>query len=214
MNRPSGMLFDLDGTVLDTAPEFAHCLNQLLADMEKPAIGVLDLREHVSYGTRGMIQFAFSDHSDESLPQRFRDLYEDTLGHKTELFSGMAELLSWLSAQSIPWGIVTNKPLRYAEPLVAQFPELAQRQCLIAGDSLPTSKPDPAPLLAGCAAIQCTPANTWYIGDSLSDLKASRNAGMPCVLADYGYLPRQENTRAWAADHYIAQPKELIEILS
>lgn len=214
----TGVLFDLDGTLLDTAPEFTFCLNQILHDVGKPPVTVAALREHVSFGIKGMLAFAFPEISDPaaltSHACTFRKLYDKHLGQHTGLFPGIPELLTWLTEQNIPWGIVTNKPKHFTQPLVAQFHELSKSGTLIAGDTLPVSKPDPAPLFAACAELNIQPGESWFLGDSLTDLKAGRNAGMQCVLVDYGYLPTQEDVRAWEADHYIPHPDAMRKILS
>lgn len=213
----SGILFDLDGTLLDTAPEFTHCLNCILTESNRSPVNVNDLRRHVSFGVKGMLNFGFQNvlSNDDLLThtERFLTLYRDQLGALTQPFPGIEELLSWITAQNIPWGIVTNKAKRFAEPLLQQFPLMHNSACLISGDTLPVCKPDPAPLLAACAQLKLNPAHTWYVGDALADLQASHSAGLKCAIAQYGYIPYHEDALSWKADHHFNHPRELMELL-
>ncbi|MBS0286035.1 MAG: HAD-IA family hydrolase [Proteobacteria bacterium] len=216
INTPA-VLFDLDGTLLDTAPEFTYCLNQLLTAQGKQPVTVESLRSSVSFGAKGMLCFGFKLHRqdpllDELLP-RFLSLYQEKIGHLTELFPGMAEILSHLGEKGIPWGIVTNKPLCFAKPLVQVFKPLQATQCLIGGDSLPEQKPHPAPLLQGAALLNVAPIACWYIGDAKTDLEASRKANMRCAIANYGYIPPEEDVYSWEADSYLEKPSDIEKIL-
>lgn len=216
MNKPA-VLFDLDGTLLDTAPEFTFCLNELLTQEGKAPVTVASLRSSVSFGAKGMLSFGFKlsrqDPQLEHLLPRFLALYENKIGQLTALFPGMEQLLGRLGDEEIPWGIVTNKPLCFAKPLVHYFKPLQATKCLIAGDSLPEQKPSPAPLLHAAALLQVAPDNCWYIGDAKSDLEASRKAKMRCAIANYGYIPADEDAYSWEADGYLEKPQDIEKFL-
>lgn len=211
------MLFDLDGTLLDTAPEFAACLNILLQQRGQAPILVEELRPFVSFGAKGMIEFCFkieeSDPNFAALKADFLNNYLNLLGSKTCYFPGIPMLLGKLQEKSIPWAIVTNKPALYTFPLLQKFPLLDKAHCVVAGDSLPTKKPDPAPLLHACEQLQVAPAHCWYIGDAHSDVQASQQAGMRCAVAGYGYLPTTEDPATWGAEHYVRSADALLKLV-
>ncbi len=213
----SAVLFDLDGTLLDTAPEFSTCLNTLLEQEGKAAVSVEHLRSWVSFGARGMVKFGFKlseqdPYLEQLLPQ-FLALYQQNIGFQTQLFPGMSNILTLLNSKDIPWAIVTNKPLKYTLPLVKQFEQLQMASCVVAGDSLPVQKPDAAPLLHACQQLAVHPNQCWYIGDALTDVQASRNANMRCAIANYGYIPIDESSTNWEADDYLDTPADIARLL-
>lgn len=213
-----GILFDLDGTLLDTAPDFAHCLNQMLLKSAQPALSVQHMKPWVSDGVRGMIKGAFKiDESDDTFNQKTAELltlYAQHLGHFTEIFPGILEVLAWLDEQKIIWGIVTNKPFRFAEPLLAKFDLLKRAHCLVCGDTLATQKPDPAPIQYACQQINIESKDCFYVGDSFSDAKASASAGMPYILAEYGYIPPTADLKSWPIFKSISQPLDVLRLIS
>ncbi|MFI4936957.1 MAG: HAD family hydrolase [Candidatus Berkiellales bacterium] len=214
----AAFIFDLDGTLLDTAPEFVFCLNSMLQEDGQNHITVEALRNVVSFGTKGMVEFAFNlleaDPRFTLLKQRFLDLYAKNLGNHTRYFPGIVTLLQLLSQRNIPWGIVTNKTSVYTNPLVQKFSALNQARCVISGDTLPTSKPDPAPILYACEQLAVQPAQCWYIGDAKTDIEASHRAGVRCVIASYGYIPASEDPATWGADHHVALPEQIADLLA
>jgi len=210
------ILFDLDGTLLDTAPEFLHCLNLLLHERQQPLLTLSHFKETVSKGAMGMIQYAFGGsfpaQALQELKQQFLSLYQSQLGSKTQYFDGIESVLRFLIEQSIPWGIVTNKPKLYSEPLISQFPLLTQAHCLISGDSLEHCKPHPLPLLHGCKYLRVAPQSCWYVGDALSDVLASQNAKLLCALAGYGYLPSDHSAKTWPVNKTLNKPLDILSL--
>ncbi|MGD9591243.1 MAG: HAD family hydrolase [Candidatus Berkiella sp.] len=217
MITPLAFLFDLDGTLLDTAPEFTYCLNKLLAQQGKENVTVKAMRSSVSFGAKGMLSFGFKVHTDDpiinSLLPEFLRLYQHEIGLRTQFFPGMEEILLHLGKKGLSWGIVTNKPLNFTTELVKMFKPLQAAKCVVAGDSLPFQKPDPAPLLHAAAMLETAPQDCWYIGDAKTDLMASRKANMRCAIANYGYIPPDEDPFAWNADSYLAQPLDIEKLL-
>src|SRR5690606_19359315 len=161
MTVEKAILFDLDGTLLDTAPEFAYCLNQLLQEEGKSPVILAEMREFVSFGAKGMVCFAFKlseqDPAFEDLKTRFLALYHDNTGFQSQLFPGVDTLLQQITDKEIPWGIVTNKPQIYTTALIQKFKPLQAAACVVAGDTLSVHKPDPAPLLHACQALKVKP---------------------------------------------------------
>lgn len=210
------ILFDLDGTLLDTAPEFATCMNRLLTENAKEPITVEGLRPYVSHGVRGMLAFAFQksprDSGYDELYERFLHYYRESIGSQTYFFSGVPSLLEFVQKANLPWGIVTNKPTEFTLPLVQQFAPLNQALCVISGDSLSVSKPHPAPLLFAASHIGILPERCLYVGDARTDVVASRAAGMPCAIANYGYISTYEDATTWEADHYVDKPDQILKL--
>lgn len=216
MKTPVGILFDLDGTVLDTAPEFATCLNEFLRAQNKTEITVQALRPYVSKGARGMCKFGFPELDNEqfeTIVQSFLARYLQGLGQQTQLFVGIVEMIQTLVQNHIPWGIVTNKHERFALPLIKQFAALSSVGIVVGGDTTPEPKPSPRPLLHAATALNLTASHCWYIGDAKSDVDASKAAGMRCAIANYGYLPPDEDAKYWQADTYIDTPQDLLQII-
>ncbi|MBS0290070.1 MAG: HAD-IA family hydrolase [Proteobacteria bacterium] len=212
------LLFDMDGTLLDTAPEFTHCLNSLLAQEGKPLTTLASLRSWVSFGAKGMVKHGFKlteqDPVLDSLVSRFLTLYLENIGTLTQFFPGMHDILNVILNKGLPFAIVTNKPSLYTNLLMQRFAPLKEARCVVAGDSLPWHKPDPAPLLYACQQLSVKPEHCWYIGDALSDVQASRSAKIRCAIAHYGYIPPDENAIEWQADHYLTQPADILQLLS
>ncbi|MFO1257215.1 MAG: HAD-IA family hydrolase [Gammaproteobacteria bacterium] len=212
------ILFDLDGTLLHTAPDFAHCLNQMLSKLEQPLVSVQSMKPWVSDGVRGMVKGAFNiDESDLSFTSKTAELlalYAKHLGDFTEFFPGMLEVLAWLDTQKIIWGVVTNKSFRFAAPLLAKFNLLKRAHCLVCGDTLATQKPDPAPIQYACQQLKLETKDCFYIGDSFSDAKASSGAGMPYILAEYGYIPPTADLKSWPIFKSITKPLDVLSLFS
>ena len=213
----AAVLFDLDGTLADTARDLGAALNRLLAEEGRAAVPYEVLRPHVSGGARALLRTGFGlTPEDAAYPgylQRFLAHYEAAICVDTVLFAGIAGLLDELDARSIPWGIVTNKAQRF--PLaVAKSLGLRERAgCLVGGDVCARPKPDPAPLLLACKLIAATPADTLYIGDDLRDVLAGKAAGIGTVAVSYGYLGDGPPIGEWGADRIVASPAEILDLL-
>ena len=211
------VLFDLDGTLLDTAPDLAYCLNELLAQTGHPRLPFEDIRPVVSHGGIGLIRLGFGlqpEHpSFGELRQRLLDLYRDNLARDTRLFPGMDVLLEELERRGIKWGVVTNKPGWLTEPLLQALGLRDRAASVVSGDTLPQRKPDPAPLLRACTETGCAAPQCVYVGDAERDITAGRNAGMHTVAALFGYIAEQDNPAGWGADAMIAAPSDLLEWL-
>jgi phosphoglycolate phosphatase len=211
------VLFDLDGTLIDSAPDLAGAANDLLALHGRPALPESHLRPMVGSGARGMVGLAFGtqpgDAGYEQLKTAFLDLYEQRMLRLTQVFAAVAPVLHHLEAQGLRWGVVTNKALRFAQP-IAQALGLAQRAAaVIGGDSTPHAKPHPAPLLEAARRAGCTPHRSVYVGDDIRDIQAGRAAGMATAAAAWGYLGLGEPVDAWGADIVLQEPGELLNWL-
>ncbi|MGA0609104.1 phosphoglycolate phosphatase [Caldimonas sp. KR1-144] len=211
------VLFDLDGTLADTAPDLGGAVNALRARRGLEPLPIETLRPVASAGARGMLAVGLSksptDADYESLRDEFLAEYEAGLDRATRLFDGVRSLLDALTARGLPWGIVTNKAMRFTAPVVASL-SLEDAAVIIAGDTTPHAKPHPAPLLAACERLGITPAQAIYVGDDLRDVQAARAAGMPSVAATYGYLGEDGNVAAWGADALIDAPIDLLALLA
>lgn len=198
------VLFDLDGTLADTAPDMALTVNAMLARRGKKAVAIEKVRPHVSQGARGMIVAAFgigTDHPDfAAMREEFLGIYAGNLCIDTALFPGMAELLDDLEARAIGWGVVTNKFERLARPVIAGLGLAERAAVIVGGDTCARPKPFPDPLLHAAATLGVQPARTLYVGDDERDVRAARAAGMPVVVAGYGYLGDGPPPALWGAD--------------
>ncbi len=214
---PSTVLFDLDGTLIDTAPDFVRCLNLLRSDQDLDPLPSEHIRAHVSDGARAMIRLGFGlEPEDEGYREhhaRFLDLYEAGICEETELFSGMDRLLAALEDAGIPWGIVTNKPVRFAEPLLAALALESRCSALICPDHVTDRKPHPEGLQLACRKMSADPASGIYVGDHARDIEAGRNAGMVTVAVRYGYIVDPSEVDLWQADHTVETVDELIKLL-
>lgn len=208
------LLFDLDGTLADTAPDLAAAINRVRADRDLPALPLSELRPHVSSGARGMIRAAFGlgpqDEGYAPLAEAFLAHYARALCVHTRLFDGMAELLERLDAAGIAWGIVTNKQSRFTDPLVEALGLHRRARCVISGDSAPRPKPAPDPLLLACQRATVDPRDGLYVGDDERDVIAGKAAGMGTVAVTYGYLGVDVPIERWGADTIINHPGELV----
>ncbi|WP_198677070.1 HAD family hydrolase [Aliidiomarina iranensis] len=222
-HQPDAVLFDLDGTLLDTAPDLGHALNQVLRAHNRPIKRNAEIRPYASHGSHGLLKLGFgADFNDENrltLRQQFLDFYEQHVCVDTRLFDEVTELLQQLQALEIPVAIVTNKPTLYTELVLQQIPPLAAIGVVVCGDTLKVAKPDPAPLLHACERLQASnansinPANCLYVGDAERDILAGRQAKMKTVLANYGYIAPEDDVASWRADFAIDSPLELMQLL-
>ncbi len=208
------VLFDLDGTLVDTAPDLALALNLLREEMGLRPLPFEQIRPQVSHGGTALIRLGFDRQPEEAefepLRQRFLALYQQHLTTHTRLFPGMEQLLNRLEQSNIRWGVVTNKPGWLTTPLMQQL-QLEQRAgCIVSGDTLPQSKPHPAPMLHACRQTGSTPAECIYIGDAQRDIEAGRAAGMKTLVALFGYIGEQDRPDQWGADGMINTPQEIL----
>lgn len=211
------VLFDLDGTVADTAPDLCGALNRQLVRHGRQPMSPEQVRIEASNGARGLLKLGFGITPDDSeygsMREEFLDLYAEKLCEETRLFPGMVELLSALEASVIPWGIVTNKPSRFTLPLLQALGLKRRAVVIISGDDTNHSKPHPEPLLTASQKINIPPQNCLYLGDDLRDVQASRAAGMQPIIAGYGYLGSHSHPDTWGADGIIQHPKNLLDYI-
>jgi len=212
------VLFDLDGTLLDTERDFTQILNNQLASSGLPPISPLQVRNTVSSGARALVMLGYG--IDENHPQ-FSEYLDELLERyliripQTEsvLFPGISNLLGALDKDISSWGIVTNKPSRFALPLVKKFSALRSSAVLICSDQLSNSKPDPEGILLACEKMQCDPAQVLYIGDHPKDIQAASAAGAMSVGVRWGYIPEDHPIETWNADFVINHPYEILDYL-
>ena len=209
-------LFDLDGTLADTAPDLAYALNRVRDARGLPPLPLAAIRPYASHGARGLIGVGFNVHPGDAgydlLRDEFLATYAENLCRETRLFAGMAELLDQLQARALPWGIVTNKQERFTLPLLELLKVRARAACVIGGDTTNRTKPHPEPLLAASRAIGLAPEACVYVGDDQRDVEAGHAAGMKTAVAMWGYLNGQHPER-WNADCMLKNPQELLRIL-
>ena len=210
------MLFDLDGTLADTAPDLANAVNKMRQDRGLPLTPYELLRPMASAGARGLIGVAFGIQPDdadfEAMRTEFLANYEAQIADQTVLFEDVVALLAKIESNDQHWGIVTNKPLRYTDVLLPLI-GLAHAACSISGDTTPHAKPHPEPLFEAARRLQLAPEQCWYVGDDLRDIQAGKAAGMPTIAAGWGYCGMSEPTN-WDADFIAGSPREIIELLS
>jgi phosphoglycolate phosphatase len=211
------ILFDLDGTLVDTAPDLGYALNLQLQQYEKPTLSEDEIRPFASHGSKGLLGLGFGITPDDphftQLRDEYLDLYESVLTRSPVLFEGMQKVLNHFEEKQIGWGVVTNKPGRFTIPLVKSLGLYQDAVCVISGDDAPKPKPSPETLLLACKEAQVRPEECIYIGDAERDIQAGRAAGMKTVVAMYGYIDATEKPHAWGADAVITSPLDIIQLL-
>lgn len=214
---PGAVLFDLDGTFADTAPDMAAALNRLLARYDRAPVALEQARSHVSSGSRGMLAVGFGIGPDDPDYARLRDeylaLYAADIHQDTCLFPGIDDLIESLEALGLCWGIVTNKPAWLTDPLLEAMALTKRPACVVSGDTAARPKPHPDPLLHACEVIERDPQASWYVGDDQRDIEAGRAAGMRTLAALYGYLGVETPPHEWGADGLLEHPLELLQFL-
>ena len=215
LTLPRAVLFDLDGTLADTAPDLAAAINKVRADRGLESTAYDILRPVASAGARGLIGASFGLHPGdddyEELRIAFLEAYEAAIAVHTRLFEGIPALLEGLQTSKLSWGIVTNKAARFTDPLVPQI-GLGHAGCVISGDTTPHPKPHPAPLLEAASRLSLRPGDCWYVGDDLRDIVAGRAAGMTTIAAAWGYCGNAEPT-TWEADALAATPLDVLDLI-
>jgi phosphoglycolate phosphatase len=214
---PQAVLFDLDGTLLDTAPDFAVVVNRMLREHGRAPLPFAQIRATVSHGARALVQLAFGladgEPGFETLRSRLLELYESGLAIETTPFEGIRELLVTLAERGIVWGVVTNKPHYLAEPLLARMGLQPPAAVLVCPDHVSRTKPDPEPLLLACHRLGCEPGRSIYVGDHARDIEAGRRAGMRTIAAAWGYLAEDESVLPWGADFVAQDVSALTQLL-
>jgi phosphoglycolate phosphatase len=211
------VLFDLDGTLVDTAPDLCYALNRMRAARGLAPVGLEQTRPLTSSGARGLLAAGFGikpEHPDyESMRTEFLDIYAANVCRDSGLFPGMAELLATIEARAIRWGVVTNKAERFTFPLLRDLGLEQRAACIIGGDTTPHLKPHPASLLVACERLALPPAACLYVGDDERDMLAGRAAGLRVAIALFGYLGTGKPPEAWDADFRASQPGDLLAYL-
>ncbi len=216
-SAPQVVLFDLDGTLADTAPDLAGAANRMRERRGLPSLPLERLRPVASAGARGMIAVALgkgpADADFDALREEFLAEYAAALDVESCLFDGVPELLLGLEAAGLPWGVVTNKAMRFTGPVLEALGLSSRAAVVIAGDTTPHAKPHPEPLFEACRRLSVAPACAIYVGDDLRDIQAARAARMPSVAAAYGYLGEHSDISAWEADHIVPRPQDVLSLL-
>lgn len=211
------LLFDLDGTFADTAPDLAAALNRLRADLDLAPLPLAQLRSYTSQGVRGMLGAGLAmrpgDATYDEFYERYLRFYSEAICVHTTLFPGIDALVSDLEARGVPWGIVTNKTQRFTLPLLEQLGYAKRAACIVSGDSAPRPKPAPDPMLLACRLIERLPASCIYVGDDLRDVQAGHAAGMKTIAVRYGYLGDGVSIEAWGADHLVDHASEIAALI-
>ncbi|MBE0510172.1 MAG: HAD-IA family hydrolase [Gammaproteobacteria bacterium] len=211
------VLFDLDGTLADTAPDLAWALNQVLQEQGREPLPFAQIRPAVSHGGIALIKLGFGlDEADPGfgpLRERLLALYRAHITRETRLFAGMAELLDALEQRGLNWGVVTNKPAWLTEPLLAELQLSTRCATRVSGDTLPQRKPHPAPMLLACQQAGSEAQQCLYLGDAERDVQAGRQAGMRTLIAAFGYIGAEDRPQDWGADAIIEHPLQLLDHL-
>ena len=216
LNKAKGVLFDLDGTLLDTADDLGATLNHLCAKYGFAPVTEPEYRMYASDGVYPLLDLGFKeqlkDFDKEQLRAEFLDYYLQNIAEHTKAYPGIFDLLNTIESAQIPWGIVTNKPGFLTTPLLKQFSQFSKSQSNISGVTLAHSKPHPAPMLKASQEIGIAPEHIWYFGDAKRDIDAGKAANMTTVIAKWGYIRADEDLNSWGADHSIENPLQILKI--
>ncbi|SFK29904.1 HAD family hydrolase [Methylophaga sulfidovorans] len=214
MPKYDAVFFDLDGTLVDTAPDLAYALNQVLAEHHAPMLSLETIRPVASDGSPGLINLAFGISPDApeypAIQARFIELYRLHINRESRLFDGIENVLQTIEKSGSKWGVITNKPAFLTDPLM-QALNLSQRaSCIVSGDTTANSKPHPDPMLFACTASNVSPENCLYIGDAQRDIEAGNIVNMDTLIAHYGYLKSTDQPETWQAKATIYKPEEIL----
>jgi len=211
------VLFDLDGTLIDTAPDMAAALDVLCDEEQRSRLPFSEVRPVVSNGSVALVTLAFGDQLDEltldRLKNRYLEIYQKDLALHSQLFDEMDKLLAQLDQQDIKWGVVTNKPGWLTEPLMESLDLHNRAACIVSSDSTKNRKPHPEPMYHASRLANSQPDECVYVGDARRDIEAGQNAGMKTIIAEYGYIGGWENIDDWKADYCIQSPSQLLALL-
>lgn len=221
LTKPSAVLFDLDGTLLDTAQDLGESLNQVLAELKRPLKTFDEYRPVASHGAIGLLKLGlgvdfdlFDQPTVQTLRNKLLAAYESNISRYTQLFEGIEACINELDSQHIPWGIVTNKPAFLTDKLITFHPTLHSSKINISGDSLAVKKPDPTPLLYACEKINVDPNLCWYIGDAQRDIEAGNRANMISMVANWGYTQDPMPVSQWQADYILEDANQLAQLIA
>ncbi len=212
------VLFDLDGTLIDSAPDLGAAADKMRTDRGLASLPASHYRPMAGAGARGMLGVAFGitpgDPDFEVMREEFFVNYENCMTERTYAFDGVSELLQALGRSGLPWGVVTNKSSRFTAPLTRAMPMFASAATVISGDTTPHAKPHPEPLFEAARRLGLAPDRCVYVGDDERDIVAGRAAGMGTVAATYGYLGQQADISQWRAHAAINSPLQLLKLLN
>ena len=214
---PDLILFDLDGTLLDTAPDLGLALNMQRERHGLQALPQSEIRPYASHGSKGLLALGFDitpdDASFDAMRIEYLALYDEVFKRAPVLFEGMEQLLATIEARNLGWGVVTNKPRRFTEPLLREIGLYDRAACVVCCDDAERAKPYPDTLFLACDQARILPSNAIYIGDAERDIQAGRAAGMPTVVALYGYIDAADRPLEWGADYLVEHVRELFELI-
>ena len=215
--RLRAVLFDMDGTLLDTAPDFIAICQAMRAERDLPPIADKLIRDEISGGARAMVAVTFNMDPEspgfEALRLEFLERYQHNCAVHTRLFDGMAELLADIEKAHLIWGVVTNKPVRFAQPIMERLGLAERSALLICPDHVTRSKPDPEPLTLACKMLDLDPASVLYVGDDLRDIESGRDAGTKTAAVRFGYINPDDTPDHWGADVVVDHPCDLRKVL-
>ncbi len=216
-NKISTVLFDLDGTLIDTAPDMAAALDILCDEESQTRLPYEIVRPIVSNGSIALVTLAFGEALEQQtlmrLKNRYLEIYQGHLAVHSKLFDEMDDVLKQLEKNNIKWGVVTNKPGWLTEPLMASLNLQQRAACIVSSDSTKNRKPHPEPMFYACKLINAQPEQCLYVGDAQRDIEAGNNAGMTTIIAEYGYIAESEQTADWQADYTIKRPSQILDYL-
>lgn len=217
--RFEAILFDLDGTLIDSAPDLVQTLNDMLAEHGRPLQQAADLLPYMSYGSTPMLEVGFAGDYPmdfQMLRQQFLTRYKQQNTVKTDFFAGIEPLLVHIEQAQIPWGIITNKPTDCTLGIANKLKLNERAGAIVCGDTLPVAKPDPSPIYLACEMIGVNPANCVYIGDCIRDVEAGKNAEMATIACEYGYIGHQDESQiaAWGADYIAKTPADILSFIT
>ncbi|MCX7108016.1 MAG: HAD-IA family hydrolase [Methylococcales bacterium] len=211
----SCVLFDLDGTLVDTAPDLVSCLNKALIKHGFTVITSDKVKPFISFGAVAMVNASLKESASKELKatvvETMLDIYQNNIAEHSVFFEGILDTLDAIEAQGLKWGVVTNKRERFTDPLMAALNLTDRAACIISGDTTGNPKPHPEPMLAACKRADVIPQECVYIGDASHDIKAGKNAQMKTLAALYGYINADDTPETWGADALIKSPKQLTD---
>jgi len=212
-----GVLFDLDGTLIDTAPDLADALNATLLRHQQPQLPYNVIRPNVSNGANGLITLGFGDQLSTNEHTEIKSYlinhYQQNIAKKSSLFDGLDEALEHLETHNIPWGIVTNKPNYLTRPLLKALNLINRASSIISGDQVAQPKPHPESIYLACKQMNIQPNNAVYIGDAERDIRAGKLAGLKTIACAFGYIQDSDDINDWQADKQVSEPRELLKCL-